>query len=269
MQYLYKNKIDGFLCIEGENGITDFGANLHSNIEILLIFEGETRVWVENNLFLTAQEGDAVIIFPNQQYRYETVKKEKYMLLVADIKRLTEYISLFSSFSPVNNVIKGAARDAELVSLAKSISKTYSEDKGDYRDTVLKGYVTAFVGRLLSMAELKKNELKSNDTAGLIAEFCNLRYRERLSLEMLERELHISKFYISHVINERLGVSFSDYVNSIRVNEASRLMLETDKTLKEISAEVGFGTVRSFDRVFKKHKNETAREYRMRNSVKK
>lgn len=269
MQYLYKNKIDGFLCIEGENGITDFGANLHSNIEILLIFEGETRVWVENNLFLTAQEGDAVIIFPNQQYRYETVKKEKYMLLVADIKRLTEYISLFSSFSPVNNVIKGAARDAELVSLAKSISKTYSEDKGDYRDTVLKGYVTAFVGRLLSMSELKKNELKSNDTAGLIAEFCNLRYRERLSLEMLERELHISKFYISHVINERLGVSFSDYVNSIRVNEASRLMLETDKTLKEISAEVGFGTVRSFDRVFKKHKNETAREYRMRNSVKK
>lgn len=269
MQYLYKNKIDGFLCIEGENGITDFGANLHSNIEILLIFEGETRVWVENNLFLTAQEGDAVIIFPNQQYRYETVKKGKYMLLVADIKRLTEYISLFSSFSPVNNVIKGAARDAELVSLAKSISKTYSEDKGDYRDTVLKGYVTAFVGRLLSMSELKKNELKSNDTAGLIAEFCNLRYRERLSLEMLERELHISKFYISHVINERLGVSFSDYVNSIRVNEASRLMLETDKTLKEISAEVGFGTVRSFDRVFKKHKNETAREYRMRNSVKK
>lgn len=269
MQYLYKNKIDDFLCIEGENGITDFGANLHSNIEILLIFEGETRVWVENNFFLTAQEGDAVIIFPNQQYRYETVKKEKYMLLVADIKRLTEYISLFSSFSPVNNVIKGAARDAELVSLAKSISKTYSEDKGDYRDTVLKGYVTAFVGRLLSMSELKKNELKSNDTAGLIAEFCNLRYRERLSLEMLERELHISKFYISHVINKRLGVSFSDYVNSIRVNEASRLMLETDKTLKEISAEVGFGTVRSFDRVFKKHKNETAREYRMRNSVKK
>ena len=70
------------------------------------------------------------------------------------------------------------------------------------------------------------------------------------------------------MINERLGVSFNDYVNSIRINEACRLMLESDKSLKEISREVGFGTVRTFDRVFKRQKGETAREYRERNSIK-
>ena len=268
MHQLYKNKIDGFLCVEGYDGIRDFGANLHSNIEILLIFEGETRVWIENKGVFVARAGDAVLIFPNQQYRYETQKKEKYLLLAADIKRLTEYLSVLSSYSPVSNVIKGAAEDRELLSLAESIARAYADESNNYRDTVIKGYVTAFVGRLLSMTELKRNEIESVDTAGVIAGFCNLRYKENLSLEMLERELHISKFYISHVINERLGVSFSDYVNSIRINEACRLMLESDKTLKEISREVGFGTVRTFDRVFKKQKGETAREYRDRNSAK-
>ena len=265
---LYKNKVDGFLCIEGNDGIRDFGSNLHSNIEILLIFEGETRVWIENKGASVAHAGDAVIIFPNQRYRYETQKNEKYMMIAADLKRMTEFLSVISAYSPVNNVIKGAANDKEILSLSRSISKAYGEEKNDYRDTVLKGYVTAFVGRFLSMVELKRNEIESVDTVSVIAGFCNLRYNERLSLEVLERELHISKYYISHVINEKLGVSFNDYVNSIRINEACRLMVESDKTLKEISAEVGFGTVRTFDRVFKKQKGETAREYRERNSAK-
>jgi YesN/AraC family two-component response regulator len=268
MQLFDKNKIDGFLFVEGNDGIRDFGANHHSNIEILLLLDGETRVWVENKGVFTARAGDAIVVFPNQQYRYETQKKEKYMLLTADIKRLTEYLGVLSSYSPVSNVVKGASEDSEVLSLAKSIVKAYADEKNGYRDTVIKGYVTAFVGRILSMTELKKNELESLDTAGVIAGFCNLRYKEKLSLEVLERELHISKFYISHVINERLGVSFNDYVNSIRINEACRLMLESDKPLKEISREVGFGTVRTFDRVFKRQKGETAREYRERNSIK-
>ena len=268
MQLFDKNKIDGFLFVEGNDGIRDFGANHHSNIEILLLLEGETRVWVENKGVFTARAGDAIVVFPNQQYRYETQKKEKYMLLTADIKRLTEYLGVLSSYSPVSNVVKGASEDSEVLSLAKSIVKAYADEKNGYRDTVIKGYVTAFVGRILSMTELKKNELESLDTAGVIAGFCNLRYKEKLSLEVLERELHISKFYISHVINERLGVSFNDYVNSIRINEACRLMLESDKPLKEISREVGFSTVRTFDRVFKRQKGETAREYRERNSIK-
>jgi YesN/AraC family two-component response regulator len=268
MQLFDKNKIDGFLFVEGNDGIRDFGANHHSNIEILLLLEGEMRVWVENKGVFTARAGDAIVVFPNQQYRYETQKKEKYMLLTADIKRLTEYLGVLSSYSPVSNVVKGASEDSEVLSLAKSIVKAYADEKNGYRDTVIKGYVTAFVGRILSMTELKKNELESLDTAGVIAGFCNLRYKEKLSLEVLERELHISKFYISHVINERLGVSFNDYVNSIRINEACRLMLESDKPLKEISREVGFGTVRTFDRVFKRQKGETAREYRERNSIK-
>ena len=268
MQLFDKNKIDGFLFVEGNDGIRDFGANHHSNIEILLLLDGETRVWVENKGVFTAHAGDAIVIFPNQQYRYETQKKEKYMLLTADIKRLTEYLGVLSSYFPVSNVVKGASEDSEVLSLAKSIVKAYADEKNGYRDTVIKGYVTAFVGRILSMTELKKNELESLDTAGVIAGFCNLRYKEKLSLEVLERELHISKFYISHVINERLGVSFNDYVNSIRINEACRLMLESNKSLKEISREVGFGTVRTFDRVFKRQKGETAREYRERNSIK-
>ena len=112
----------------------------------------------------------------------------------------------------------------------------------------------------------EKNEIKKNDTLGEIVGYCNKHFCEKLSLEMLERELHINRYYISHVINEKLGEGFNDYLNSLRVNKACRLLIESDKSIKEISDEVGFGTVRSFDRVFMRKKGETAREYRKRNS---
>lgn len=266
MQGIYRNMTEAFLCIEGKEGLDSFSANLHSSVELVLLYGGETKVWIENRVATVAKSGDAIIIFPNQQYRYETQIKGKYILFTVDIRRLGEFLSVLSSYSPVSNVVKGAALDVEIYELAKNILKTYGEDKGDYRVTVLKGYVTAMLGKILSMTELKKNEIIKNDTLGEIMAYCNEHFSERLSLEVLERELHISKYYISHVINEKLGIGFNEYLNSIRINKACRLLLDDEKSIKEISAEIGFGTVRSFDRAFLRKKGETAREYRKRNT---
>lgn len=262
---LYQNKTDGFLCVEKSDGLVDFGMKLHSNIEMVFIFDGETNVWIDNREAEIAKGGDAIIVFPCRQYRYETVRKEDHILLAVDIKKMSELLGLFTSYFPAKCVIKGALHNKEILDLVKNISKTYKEDESEYRDTVLKGYVTVLLGRLLSMTELKKSGSEKPNTVGEIMEFCNRHYNERLTLEYLEEELHISKYYISHVINEKMGVSFNDYVNSIRINEASRLLIESEKPIKEISAEVGFSTQRTFDRAFKRQKGETAREYRQRN----
>ena len=259
-------KNDAFICTKGKDGICDFGANLHSNIEVILLYSGKTKVWVENKSAELAKTGDAIIIFPNQNYRFETQEKEEYFLLSADIKYLGEFLRLLSSYSPAHNVIKDAMNDSELCELAKNAQKTCLENKSDYRDTMLKGYVTAFLGKIFSMTELKKNEIEKTDTLSEIMSYCNINFREKLSLQTLEHDLHINKYYISHIINEKLGESFNDYLNSIRINEACKLLLESKKSIKLISAEVGFGTVRSFDRAFKRQKGETAREYRQRNS---
>ena len=268
MSELYRAKNEAFFCAEGQNGLVNFGSSHHSSVEVVLLLRGETKVWVENKGAALAKEGDVIIIFPNQQYRYDTQKKEKYIILTADIKRLGDFLGVLSSYTPATNVIKGAARDDELLELARNILKTYGDNKSEYRNTVLKGYVTAFLGKILPMTELKKNEIEKPDTLSEIIDYCRLHFNEKLTLETLERELHISKYYVSHVINERLGEGFNEYLNSIRINEACRLLVESDKTVNEISERVGFGTVRSFDRAFKREKGETAREYRKRNSKK-
>jgi YesN/AraC family two-component response regulator len=260
---------NAFLCVKNKNGINDFTSSLSPCVRVILLFEGKTKAWIENRSAELASAGDAIMLFPNQKCRLETQETEEYIYISADITYLSELLGVISSYTPETCIIKGAAKDSEICALAENIFNAYNDKTSDYRGTVLKGYITALLGRLFSASSLRKNQIEYTqraDTLSEIVSYCNSHFRENLSLAELERSLHISKYYISHIINERLGEGFNEYVNSIRINEACRLLIESDKSIGTISDEVGFGTVRSFNRAFKAKKGETAREYRKRNT---
>ncbi len=58
------------------------------------------------------------------------------------------------------------------------------------------------------------------------------------------------------------GMSFSEYVNSLRLKDSITLLEESDLTIEEISEKVGFGTVRTFQRQFQAKYNMSPKEYR-------
>ena len=82
------------------------------------------------------------------------------------------------------------------------------------------------------------------------------------ALELLEKELHISKYYVSHVMHEKLNVGFNEYVNSLRVSNACIYLLKTDMSITEISDAVGFNSIRTFNRAFAKQMKVSPSEYR-------
>jgi len=67
----------------------------------------------------------------------------------------------------------------------------------------------------------------------------------------LAKECDCSETVISKVFNAHFQKSFPQVMNEHRVDEAKRLLEETKATIKQISAEVGFNSMPSFNRVFK------------------
>lgn len=59
-----------------------------------------------------------------------------------------------------------------------------------------------------------------------------------------------------------MKVTFSDYVNDIRIANACKLLSFSDHTVKEIAAETGFESLTYFNRVFSKKKNCTPSVFR-------
>jgi AraC-like DNA-binding protein len=86
-----------------------------------------------------------------------------------------------------------------------------------------------------------------------------------LTIQKLAEKLAIPAHHLSQTINERLGQTFSDFINSYRVEEAKRRLLDPAKkhySVLAIAEEVGFNSKSSFNAVFKKHAQMTPSEFR-------
>lgn len=86
--------------------------------------------------------------------------------------------------------------------------------------------------------------------------------RSDLSLRDLCDVTGVTKNHISETLSQHLGVNFFDFVNRHRVDEAKRLLAETDETVLAIGCEVGFNSRSTFNAAFKRHVGSTPSAYR-------
>lgn len=81
-------------------------------------------------------------------------------------------------------------------------------------------------------------------------------------VQFLADEMKMSINYIRQIYKDFAGKSLSDEINRLRVEEAARLLLETDDAVKELFAQAGFSNYNSFFTCFKKSKGMTPAEFR-------
>lgn len=93
-------------------------------------------------------------------------------------------------------------------------------------------------------------------------EFLHTHCHEDISLGQLARHVGMSESYCSKVFHQMMGVTFTDFVNTLRVSDARYLLGNTDHSVIEIADEVGFSSIQTFNRVFRKNCGQTPSEYR-------
>ena len=89
-----------------------------------------------------------------------------------------------------------------------------------------------------------------------------------LSLEGLADRFGLSIYYISRFFKEHTGRNFIDHISRIRMEEAKRMLFETNMTLKDIVIAVGYLDIPSFSRKFKRNEGITPGQYREMHSKK-
>jgi AraC-like DNA-binding protein len=92
-----------------------------------------------------------------------------------------------------------------------------------------------------------------------------LQRNPQLTLRVLCDQLRENPHYVSQVINQDLGTSFYDLVNSRRVHDARDLLGRfPDRPIQQIADEVGFNSKSTFNAAFKQHAGVTPSAYRRR-----
>ncbi|WP_053374563.1 AraC family transcriptional regulator [Paenibacillus sp. FJAT-27812] len=95
-----------------------------------------------------------------------------------------------------------------------------------------------------------------------VIRYINAHFAEPLRLGVLADQFFISSYYLSRMFKEMTGFTFSDYVILTRIKEAQRLLRETEISITDIAAAVGFDNFSHFGKTFKKIIRVSPREYR-------
>ena len=89
-------------------------------------------------------------------------------------------------------------------------------------------------------------------------------YREQIKRSQVAGIVGLSSSSFSRFFKQHTGLNFSDYLNIVRIKEASRLLQNTDDTILGITYSCGFNSPRYFNDVFRKYKGTTPGEFRGR-----
>lgn len=93
-------------------------------------------------------------------------------------------------------------------------------------------------------------------------EFMKANYSEKLDLQAVADHLYISTWYLCKVFKKELNNSFVQLLNEIRIQEAKKLLVESNHKVYEICELVGYTDNPYFTKTFKKYTGMTPNQYR-------
>lgn len=235
--------------------------HLHREIELVCFFGGHAIAYADS-VRCELEPGDVFIAFPNQIHYYESFGPEQYYLFIVNPETMPELADQFNLGLPHSPVIKGAAKNPRIRQTIEALYHVGGNENTPFGSTMRQGYQLALFSELLAQMPLSRLHLGDSNALRTIVSFCTQNFTENLSLSLLEEKLHLNKYYISHLFSGKLGLRFNDYINSLRVSEACRYLLNTDHSITDISEKVGFNTLRTFNRAFIKQMGVPPTEYR-------
>ncbi|MBR1592438.1 MAG: helix-turn-helix transcriptional regulator [Ruminococcus sp.] len=116
------------------------------------------------------------------------------------------------------------------------------------------------------MRRLKLNGVYSKQVIRTI-DYIMYNLHGKILLDDAAEHLKISPAYLSRLFKNETGISFSDYVNKLKIEEAASLLLFTEYTDLEISVMLGFSSQSYFIKIFKKYMNATPKQYKKKYNI--
>ena len=87
-------------------------------------------------------------------------------------------------------------------------------------------------------------------------------YCDKIYVERLSDMINVSPDYFTKMFKSSIGKTPIEYINGLRVNKAMELLYTTDKSMADISEEIGFCNPNYFHKIFKQYINQSPLAYR-------
>lgn len=140
------------------------------------------------------------------------------------------------------------------------------EGEGLWRNALLRSKI---VEALIYFDRLRRHKQPDRSTLSPrprniwnVVHYVHQHYREPLTLHDLAGIFHMSPSHLSDQFKKSVGIPFLRFLHELRIRHACGLLRSTEMSIAEIAMEVGYGSFKTFSRVFREHKGMTPSQYR-------
>lgn len=258
---LYENKEDYFYSYCETNPL-EYPLHLHQYIEILHVIRGTVDMQIGTEKY-RINAGELALIFPNVLHDYHTlsgVSETQLHIINCYLHILPQHQKQLRSMIPKRPLLKAEQLHEDVLYAEKRLFEMHPGENNEILAGTLVGLMLC---RLFPEAQLTKYEKQPSQ--GLptdILTYIANHYREDISLSSVAAQFGLGKFSLSRIFSNVLGISFTRYVNSLRITYAEHLLADTDRNILDVAMECGYHNQQTFNRAFKDFSSCTPKEYR-------
>jgi len=251
----------------------------HQYFEIGLCIDGSGKFIFMNKEY-TVKKGDIFLAnnFENHVAISESGEKTEYIFiffmpsLIADPngRQLDLQFLLPFQYHPLDfdNKINGDAPAAKKIyPLVHEIYEFYSKESADPFDQLeidirLRQILLELMYHYWGNGNFKTDDSITNLSVQKAIKYMNLHFSENITIAEVADHVGINASYFRHLFKEHTQITFKGYITYLRVSQAKKLLLATDKSINEIILDVGYNNAYQFYKVFKNLVQMSPAEYR-------
>jgi two-component system response regulator YesN len=229
-----------------------------------------------------AYDSEAVVNFRNLK---KTVSPDQEKIL-EQLRNLFRENDLSGFTRIINTAFESFIKDGQMEAACtfayKYVSALLSDTAGnrpsadylqEYAETMSQIFIADNMNdlkfRLLKLAKMLMEMLSCRQTERRNLLICAARKfisenlgNQKINLAMVSSHTGLSEVYFCRLFRKETGVSFSEYINKLRIETAKKLLADVQKRVSEICYEVGYDQPKYFNYVFKRLTGSTPLEYR-------
>lgn len=249
-----------------------YGTHCHSALEIVTPLDQEFTMMV-GNVTYTLEPGDIFLIPSGNLHSYLDQKGGTRFIYVFK----TDFLHSLSGFPYIMSLLTRPV----LIS-SDTFSDIYEKEIGlililaaDYWQQSplwemqvyadLMSFFSCYGNSCMNHANLEAiapDRQNVSECLDKLFEYVQHHFAEDISLEQAADVAGYSKFYFTRIFKECTGQTFMEYLRSVRISEAEKLLLDNQTPISSIAFQSGFSSLTTFNRIFKQIKGCAPSEYR-------
>lgn len=242
-----------------------YGPKIRSYHLIHFVLYGKGELHINEHIFQLSA-GDAFFIPAGKVSYYQASKEDPWCYAWVSFLGINSQMYLYQLMTSTDDVYivhgldnqKYKERIFEIISLQGVSTSRYFQANG---------ILFQIMAMLFDDINFQESNWGKNSVVDEVKFYLDINYAEKIKLQDVAKSFGIHPNYLTRIFHEKYGISPKQYLISLKLKKARRLLTTTELSVSVISSSLGFDDQLAFSKIFKKEFSVSPSEYRKQSRI--